>query len=363
MRAVASDYMHWAKTQPPVTYRLSTSEVPHVRMDAFDWGIADLDCDGASHPSYLPLRERIGARYGVHPDRVVCADGCSMANMLAMASLIAPGDTVLFEQPAYEPMLAAARFLGADIRRVGRDPAAGFALDPEAVAAALTPGVRLVVMANLHNPSGHWTHPTDMARIAEAAARAGAHLLVDEVYLDAVTPRPASAVHLGEHVITTNSLTKSYGLSGLRCGWALASPALAERMRRLHDLFGVNQAHQAERLACIAFDRIDAVIGDAPALIAANRARYNAFLAGRPDLDGVPATHGLTAFPRWRGGDTEALDARLRARFDTGIVAGRWFEAPEHFRIGFGIPEPMFAEALERLGQALDLSRDGTLTP
>ena len=199
-----------------------------------------------------------------------------------------------------------------------------------------------------------------MARIAEAAARVGAHLLVDEVYLDAVAPRPASAVHLGDHVIVTNSLTKSYGLSGLRCGWALASPALAERMRRLHDLFGVNQAHQAERLACIAFDRIETVIGDTPALIAGNRARFNAFLATRADLDGAPATHGLTAFPRWTGGDTELLDALLRARLDAGIVPGRWFEAPEHFRIGFGIAAPLFAEALDRLARGLDLSRDGT---
>lgn len=351
--AMASEYMHWAKHQPPVTYRLSTSEVPHVRMDALDWSIADLECDGASHPGYRPLRERIAARYDVGVDQVVAADGCSMANMLAMASLIAPGDRVLFEWPAYEPMLAAARFLGAEIARVRRDPES-FALAPQAVAAALTPDTRLVVLANLHNPSGNWTRPEDIAAIAAAADRMGAHLLVDEVYLDAVTPRPRSAVHAGGNVVTTGSLTKCYGLSGLRCGWALGPAPLIERMRRLHDLFGVNQAHQAERLACIAFDRIDAVIGGAPALIAANRARYHAWLTTRPDLTCAHAEHGLTAFPRWAGGDTRRLDERLRARFDTGVVPGHWFEAPEHFRLGFGIAEPMFAEALDRLADALD---------
>ena len=351
--AMASDYMHWAKHQRPVTYRLSTSEVPHVRMDALDWSIADLDCDGASHPSYLPLRERVAARYDVGAEQVVAADGCSMANMLAMASLIAPGDRVLFEWPAYEPMLAAARFLGADIARVRRDPES-FALDPVTVADALTPGTRLMVLTNLHNPSGRWTRPDALAAIAAAAERVGAQVLVDEVYLDAVTPRPASAVHAGPNVIATNSLTKSYGLSGLRCGWALGPAPLVERMRRLNDLFGVNQAHQAERLACIAFDRIEAVIGDAPTLIAANRAVFNAWLAGRADLACVPAEHGLTAFPRWPGGDPEALDDLLRTRFDTGIVPGRWFEAPEHFRVGFGISKAMFAEALGRLGEALD---------
>lgn len=352
--AMASDYMHWAKTQPPVTYRLSTSEVPHVRLDTLPWTIADLDFDGASHPAYRPLRERIAAHHGVSPDMVVAADGCSMANMLAMAALVAPGDRVLFEWPAYEPMLAAARFLGADIARVRRDPANGFALDPAAVEAALTPGTRLVVLTNLHNPSGDWTGPDALAAIASAAERAGAHLLVDEIYLDAVAPRPQSAVHLGPHVLVTGSLTKVYGLSGLRCGWVLAAPALAERIRRLNDLFGVNQAHQAERLACIAFDRLDAVIGAAPALLAANRARFNAWLAGRDDLACAPAVHGLTAFPRWTNGDPVRLDALLRTRFDTGIVPGHWFEAPDHFRLGFGLPERMFEDALHRLEQALD---------
>ncbi len=76
--------------------------------------------------------------------------------------------------------------------------------------------------------------------------------------------RRRSAVHLGSEFVCTNSLTKVYGLSGLRCGWILTEPELAERMWRLNDLFGVNQAHPAERLACIAFDRIDEVIGDNP---------------------------------------------------------------------------------------------------
>lgn len=354
--AMASDYMHWAKHQSAVTYRLSTSEVPHVRLDALDWRIADLDCDGASHPSYPPLHARIAARYGVTTEQVVCADGCSMANMLAMAALVAPGDRVLFEWPAYEPMLAAARFLGADIVRVRRDAGGGFALDPAAVEGALTPDTKLIVLTNLHNPSGHWTEPASMARIADAAARAGAHLLVDEVYLDAVTPRPPSAVQLGDNVVATSSLTKVYGLSGLRCGWALGPAPLIERMRRLHDLFGVNQAHQAERLACIAFDQIDAVIGGAPAMLAANRASFNAWLATRPDLACAPATHGLTAFPRWAGGDTRTLDDRLRRDFATGIVPGHWFEAPEHFRIGFGMPAAMFTEGLARIGRTLDQS-------
>jgi aspartate/methionine/tyrosine aminotransferase len=179
-------------------------------------------------------------------------------------------------------------------------------------------------------------------------------VLVDEVYLDSAVPPRRSSVHLGPEFVSTNSLTKVYGLSGLRCGWILAEPALAERIWRLNDLFGVNQAHQAERLACIAFDHLDEVIGDTPAMLDANRSRFNRFVGARSDLECGPAEHGITAFPRWTGGDTERLNDLLRERYDTAIVPGRWFEMPDYFRIGFGLDTADFEEGLHRLGTALD---------
>jgi aspartate/methionine/tyrosine aminotransferase len=345
-----SDYMHWAKFKPPVRYALTGSEVPHFRMDSLPWSIADLDLDGASHPRYAPLREAIASRYQVPADQVVAADGTSMANFLAMAALIEPGDEVLVEHPTYEPLLGAASFLGASIKRFERKPEDAFRLDPATVAAAMSDRTRLILITNLHNPSSALASEDEL----RAVGRLGARVLVDEVYLDSAVPAPRSAVHLGPEFVCTNSLTKVYGLSGLRCGWVLAEPTLAERMWRLNDLFGVNQAHPAERLACIAFERIDKVIGDNPALLARNRDRWNVFVASRDDLDCMPAEHGITAFPRWSGGDTERLDALLRERYDTSVVPGRWFEMPDHFRVGFGLPTEDLEEGLERLGHALD---------
>ena len=145
-----------------------------------------------------------------------------------------------------------------------------------------------------------------------------------------------------------------YGLSGLRCGWILAEATLAERMWRLNDLFGVNQAHQAERLACIALDHIDGVLRETPNLLERNRKLFNAFAIARPDLKVAPAVHGVTAFPQWTGGETDRLNDHLRDRYDTAVVPGRWFEMPQHFRIGFGLQTAEFEEALKRLGAALD---------
>jgi aspartate/methionine/tyrosine aminotransferase len=349
-----SDYMHWAKFKPAVRFALTGSEVPHFRMDSLGISLADLDLDGASHPRYAPLREAIGRRYGVAPEGVVAADGTSMANFLAMAALVGPGDEVLIERPTYEPLLGAASFLGGRIKRFDRRADERYRIDADRLASLTTERTRLIVITNLHNPSSALAGEEELRALGEIARRANARVLVDEVYLDSAVPPRPSAVHFGPEFVCTNSLTKVYGLSGLRCGWILAEPELAERMWRLNDLFGVNQAHPAERLACIAFEQIDQVIGDTPAMLADNRALFDSFVGARADLECMPAVHGIVAFPRWRSGDTDRLDARLRERFDTAVVPGRWFEMPEHFRIGFGLPTDVLEEGLTRLGAALD---------
>ena len=353
-RIMQSDYMHWAKFKRPVRFALTASEVPHFRMDRLPLSIADLNLDGASHPRYPPLREAISRRYGVAVDQVVAADGTSMANFLAMAALVAPGDEVLIERPTYEPLLGVASFLGATIKRFDRKASEAFRLDPVEIGRVMTSNTRLIVITNLHNPSGVLAEESELRELGELAARVGARVLIDEVYLDAAVPPRRTAVHLGAEFAITNSLTKVYGLSGVRCGWIIAEPELAERMWRLNDLFGVNQAHQAERLACIAFDHLDEVLGDSPAMLERNRRLFNALAVSRGDLDCFPAEHGITAFPRWAGGDTQRLDDYLRERYDTAVVPGRWFEMPDHFRVGFGLPTGDFEEALGRLGSALD---------
>ena len=354
MRAMDSPYMHWAKFKPPVRYALTMSEVPHFRMDSLPITIGDLELDGASHPRYAPLRDAIGKRYGVGAEYVVAADGTSMANFLAMAALISPGDEVLVEHPTYELLLGAASFLGAHIKRFERNPADAFRLDPANVKQQMSERTRLIVITNLHNPSSALASEAELRQVGQLAADVGARVLVDEVYLDSAVPPQRSAIHLGPEFVCTSSLTKVYGLSGLRCGWILAEPELAERMWRLNDLFGVNQAHPAERLACIAFEHIESVIGANPELLARNRRRWNEFVRGRDDLDCMPAEHGITAFPRWAGGDTERLDALLHERYDAAVVPGRWFEMPDRFRVGFGLPTPDLEEGLNRLGSALD---------
>ena len=360
-----SAYMEWAKTRSHARFNLAISGVANYPLAELPVRLEDLELSGPSYYGYEPLQRRLAAKCGVPAECVVAAAGTSMANHLAMAATLEPGDQVLIERPTYELLLSTARYFGAEVRRFPRRFEDGFCLDPREVERNLTPHTRLIVLTNSHNPSGALAEEDALRQTGELARSVGARVLVDEVYLDAAFARaPRSAFHLGEHFLSTSSLTKVYGLSGLRCGWVLAAPALAERMWRLNDLFAVIPAHPAERLSVIALDHLDRIAARARALLEANRRLLERFLDSREDLRAVRAACGTTAFPRLERGSVEALCAGLRENYDTSIVPGEFFEMPEHFRIGIGGETQNVAEGLRRLGAALDeLAKKETRRP
>jgi aspartate/methionine/tyrosine aminotransferase len=355
-REIRSAYIEWAKLRSAARYKLAGSDVLAYPLAELPVRIDQLEIsnpnDGYGYP---PLIERLAAKAGVPADSVVHAQGTSMANHLAMAALLEHDDEVLIEEPAYEALLAVARYLGAKIRRFPRRFENGFKLDPREVERAISPRTRLIVVTNLHNPTGVRTPDSTLRLIGDIARSLGAHVLVDEVYLESCFDAPAqSAFHLGSNFIATSSLTKAYGLSGLRCGWILAAPALAERMWRLNDLFGVVAAHPAELLSVVALDHLPQIAARAKALVDTNRALLKKFLDSRKDLLAIWPEAGTIVFPQITSGHAEAFCHLLREKYETSVVPGRFFEAPEHVRIGVGSATENVREGLSRIGAALD---------
>ncbi len=354
-RAVSSTYLEWAKLCSPARYNLATSGIMSYPLAELHVSPQDLEINGPTIYGYAPLQERLARKCGVTPDCVVAATGTAMANHLAMAALLEPGDDVLIEQPTYGPILEVASYLGANILRCERRPEQDFQIDPDDIARRITSKTRLLCLTNLHNPSGALTSEETMSRIGEIAQKAGAQVLVDEVYLDMVYDEPVrSSFHLGSNFVVTTSLTKAYGLSGLRCGWILAQPELAKRMWRLNDLFAASPVHPGELLSVVALDQLGKIDARARTLLDSNRKALDAFFSGRSDVDGFRGPWGTVSFPRLKSGDVDAFCEFLRARYETSVVPGRFFEMPDHFRIGIGGDPTMTAEALHRLARALD---------
>jgi aspartate/methionine/tyrosine aminotransferase len=354
-REIRSPYMEWAKLRSKARYSLAGSDLLHCPLDELHARIEDLSLSPPGGYGYAPLLERLASRLGVSPQNVVEAQGTSMANHLAMAALIESGDEVLIEEPAYEPLLAAAQYLGAKIRRFPRSFEAGFQVDPREVERAISPRTRLIVLTNFHNPSGVRAPDSVLKIVGEIARSMGAHVLVDEVYLESSFDSPwKSAFHLGPNFVATSSLTKAYGLTALRCGWILAAPALAERMWRLNDLFGAVAPYPAELLSVLALDHLPQIAARAKKLLDTNRALLKTFLDSRADLLAIRPEAGAIVFPLLTGGHTEAFIQLLREKYETSVVPGSFFEAPDHFRIGVGGATETVREALSRVSIALD---------
>jgi aspartate/methionine/tyrosine aminotransferase len=351
---MGSSYMHWAKTRSVAKYNLATSGLGNLKLSELRVSLDDLEITYGGY-GYEPLIESIAARYRVAPEEVVTAAGTTFANHLAMAALLKPGDEILFEHPAYEPMLALARYLGADVKRFSRRFEDAFQVLPDEIERLVTPKTRLIVITNLHNPSGVLIDDSTMKRVGEIARRVGARVLVDEVYIETLFEEsPRTSFHLGEEFVVTSSLTKAFGLSGLRCGWILAQRELAKRMWLLNDLFASTAVHAGERLSVVAMQQLAGIGERAQQLLDQNRQILNDFLDTREDLEVVRPEFGTVMFPRVRQGTSERLCELLREKYETSVVPGVFFEMPAHFRIGMAGNTDLLLEGLTRLGLALD---------
>jgi aspartate/methionine/tyrosine aminotransferase len=360
MKTKESEFMHWAKTRPRVNYDLALSGILNLPFGELDVALKDLELHDANAYGYRPLVEALAAHCHVAPENVVTVPGgTSMANHLAMAALLEHGDEVLIEQPTYDPLLAIAQYLGTKIKRFARRFEDGFKIDIGDLEKQITPRTRLIVLTNLHNPSSALVDEATLTKIGELARNVGARVLVDEVYLEAIFENaPRSAISLGSEFIATSSLTKGYGLSGLRCGWILAEAELAEKMRRLDDIFGASAPNVMERLSVLALDQLPKIAARAKAMLETNRLTLTKFLETRDDVEVVPTKFGTTSFPRLHNANVDQLCALLIDKYETAVVPGRFFESPQHIRIGMCCEPEKFNGGVERLGKALDeLSR------
>jgi aspartate/methionine/tyrosine aminotransferase len=360
LESTLAPYLYWAKTRQAPAIDLAGSNLLHCSIDELPGAREALDLSTPNGDGYQPLVSAIAAHYGVSPECVTTAPGCSGANFVAIAALVGAGDQVLVEQPTYDPLLGAARLMGADVRRFPRRFEDRYAVDLEAVKAAQTPRTRLIVVSRPHNPTGAVVSDATLLELGRLAARTGAFVLVDEVYLDGANllapaeekSRPAAT--LDGPFISTSSLTKSYGLAGLRCGWAVAPASITDRLRRTRDLIDVVSSAPSDRLSALAFAERASLASRTTGILERNTARMQAFLAAHPQIEAAFPPRTSITFPRLRGRtDSGPFVERLLADHGVAVAPGRFFDAPNHFRVSLAGRSDVLAEGLSHLDQAL----------
>ncbi len=358
MRFEQFEYMRWAKTiGQEGDFRLTNSGMPDLTQADLGIPAAELTFSTKGFDRPRDLTPLVARHYGVPEDCVFVTASASHANAMVLLALLEAGDDALVESPTYPALPLLAKFSGARVIDLPRPFESGFRVDPARVRSMITPKTRVVALTNLHNPSGVRIDDATLDAISAEAARVGATVYVDEVYLDLVRGARA-AFSPGSNRVSVSSATKAWGLGGIRVGWALAAPEIVRKLVLLNDYFVVNPPWPSVRVACEIFQR-ESVLRDRMArVIGAGRAIVEEFLR-RPEIARAiewapPAPESIIGFPRLRDADDASpfLDRLLRER-RVNLTPGRFFGARGHFRMAFSQPETVVREALDRLGAAL----------
>ncbi|RDI75922.1 Aspartate/tyrosine/aromatic aminotransferase [Gaiella occulta] len=349
---------YYARHEFTARYMLSSSDAESVAVAdvlALEPGAADrlfaLRLGYTESPGAPELRAAIAMIYErIAPEDVVVCAAAEEAIFAAYHALLQPGDHAVVETPCYESALELARSTGADVTEWRRSFADGWAHDLDALERALRPHTRLVYVNTPHNPTGTSMPRSVLDRIVELCAERGAWLFCDEVYRELEhdpAQRLPGACDLYDRALSLGSLSKTYGLPGLRLGWLASCDR--DALRRIIDLkhyTTICSSAPSELLATVALRHRDVLADRNRSIVAANLPLLDAFFERRGDrFAWVRPSAGPIGFPRVHGVDeTAALCERLVAETGVLLLPGGVYDEPGHVRVGFGranLPEAL----------------------
>lgn len=297
------------------------------------------------------FRTRVAERHGRTADEVVFTCGAQEANLLAFLALM--GEHAVVVTPTYGSLSALPAALG-EVTTVPLDPPT-WSLDADDVADAIRPDTAVVVVNNPNNPTGKHHDETTIRAVYDVCADNGTYLLCDEVYrLLADEPLPPVA-SFGRYGVSTSSVSKAFGLAGLRFGWLCASPAVVAAATNWKDYTTISPGIFGQHIARQALDRADELLAESRELAAEHR-RIVASFVDEYDLEWYEPDCGVNAFIRVPSGfaSGESFCRSVVAEESVVLAPGDAFGHPDRFRLGYGLARDELDDGLDRLGSFLD---------
>jgi capreomycidine synthase len=304
------------------------------------------------------LREAVARRwFGGTTERVIVTHGATEANYLVMTALLERGDEVVTFEPIYQQLAEVAEAVGCRVRKLPLRFENGFAPDFDEVEALVGPTTKMVVVNFPHNPTGRTLSPEEQLRLIEIAARGGAYLVWDAAFSELTHGAPPlpDPGRFYDRSISMGTLSKAFGLPGLRVGWVGAAPAVLERMVRIRDYLTLHLSPLIERLARAAIENADLLVAPRLRQAQANLQALARWIEEEREwVQWVPPQGGVTAFPRLLGlADVTEFCRRLAREQRVLLVPGVCFGHPQHVRLGFGGESGRLLLGLEHLASAL----------
>jgi len=366
MRVPPFSMERWQSTyEHRVDFNLSESGVhPMTLAELLEW----IDLDPASvllgysqSDGSDELRAGIAALYdGADVRNVVATTGGAEANYVVLWSLVSPGDRVVTVEPTYGQTPGLARGFGAEVVSVPLVESLGWQPAPGSVRAAVTEGTRLVIVTNPNNPTGAALSEDARGEIVAAASAVGAWILSDEVYTGAEVSGPETPSFFGtyDRVMVTGSLSKAYGLPGLRLGWIVAPAGEHESLWSRKDYTTITPSALSDLAAArVMAPEIRArILERTRGIIRANLPELTGWLDTRGDMFRYrPPDAGAICYVRYElDVNSTELAERLRSEKSVLVVPGDHFGMDRYLRVGFGNPAAELETALDRISALLE---------
>ena len=324
-------------------------ELVALEPDAHDRMLATW-CGYTESAGAPELREAIAALYErIEPDDVIVTSCAEEGILLVYHALLGAGDHAIVETPCYESALELARSTGAEVDEWRRRYEDGWAHDLDALERSLRPNTRLVYVNQPHNPTGTLIDRATFERVSELARSRGMVLFSDEVYRELEhdpRDRLPAACDLDEHAVSLGSISKSYGLPGLRLGWLVTrDAAIREAIMRMKDYTTICSSAPSEVLTAVALRNRQVLLDRNLELVARNLPLLDGFFERHAEtFEWVRPTASPIGFPRVKGvADVDEMCARL-ADLGVLLLPGSVYDEPGHVRVGFGranLPEAL----------------------
>jgi capreomycidine synthase len=307
----------------------------------------------------LGLRKAIAQRWGNgDTSRVMATNGSSEAIFLVMNALLEPGDEVIVLAPAYHSLVHIAESIGCQLKYWQLRFEQQFAPDFEELKSLITRNTRMVIVNFPHNPTGISISVEQQTELIRLVAEVGAYLAWDAALAELTydTPSLPEVTLLYDKAISFGTLSKAYGLPGLRVGWCLASPDVLDECIHLRDYISLALSPLVEIVAQRAIENADCLLNIRRQQAQINRQILAEWIEHHQNVvDWVEPQGGVTAFPRFPDiSDIEGFCHHLINPYGVLLLPGTCFQRPNHVRLGFGCSTSKLQVGLSRLSQLLN---------
>ena len=331
-----------------IRYNLSESSVRDRSLGELGVELGDMVLFYGDHVGDPGLREQIATLSGggVGADEVLVTAGAAAALFIIATTLLGKGDHLIVLRPNYATNIETPRAIAADVSYVDLSFDDGFAIDVDRLAALITPRTRYVSVTLPHNPTGQLISDGELRRLVEIVERAGCRLLVDETYREMTFGEPLpTAASLSPRAVSVSSLSKTYGIPGIRTGWLVCRDAeLMKTFLAAKEQIGICGSVVDEAIARHALEQREAFLSSNRRRIEAALATVRDWIAGEELMEWIEPRGGVVCFPRIKPAAPVDVDEFYRVLNDeqgTYVGPGHWFEQPRrHMRVGFGWPTP-----------------------